>query len=146
MEKLIITEVNDLDKYNDRYKRLKNRESKLIVHREGMFHLTRAESWDQLTELFEILNISYEIKEESENWKEYSTKTKYQSKYFSRVDNIPCGAKKIKGLSNGSIVDCYFTNDNEVLTIYRPNPNCKEIYKPLDLVEHIKFAKSHAVI
>lgn len=146
MEKLYITEVKDLYKYNNRYKHLGNRESKIIVHREGMFHFTSADTWDQLTALFGILGISYKLERESENLKEYSTKTRYISKYFSAVAAIPCSAKKIKGHSNGSIVDCYFTNVNEVLTIYRPNPNCKEIYKPLDIVDHIKFTKSHAVI
>lgn len=41
------------------------------------------------------------------------------------------------------IVDCYFLNDGETIHIYRPNPNAKEVYKPLSLKDHINFVKNN---
>lgn len=52
-------------------------------------------------------------------------------------------AKSIKALSNGSIVDCYVTNDGGRVRIYRCNPNAKSFYRPLPLDEHIKFTEAH---
>ena len=52
-------------------------------------------------------------------------------------------AKRIKALSNGSIVDCLFTNDGERVKFYRCNPNAKKYYKPLSLKEHIKYQREH---
>ena len=54
-------------------------------------------------------------------------------------------AKKIKALSNGSIVDCLFINDGERVKFYRCNPNAKKFYKPLPLEKHIKFQQTKGV-
>lgn len=54
-------------------------------------------------------------------------------------------AKKIKALSNGSIVDCLFINDGERVKFYRCNPNAKDFYHPLSLKRHIKFQQSRGV-
>lgn len=60
---------------------------------------------------------------------------------FWKLDEIPKNAKKIKALSNGHIVDCYYTKINNTITLYRPNPNAKEIYKPLSIEDHIAYKK-----
>ena len=62
---------------------------------------------------------------------------------FWKLSDIPDDAKPFKALSNGSIVDCYFLNDGETIHIYRPNPNAKEVYKPLSLKDHINFVKNN---
>lgn len=54
-------------------------------------------------------------------------------------------AKKFKCLSNGSIVDGYFTNDGDTIKIYRCNPNAKDFYNPLPLEEHINYQRNHGV-
>lgn len=54
-------------------------------------------------------------------------------------------AKKIKALSNGSIVDCLFVNDGKRVKFYRCNPNAKDFYKPLSLEKHIKFQQTNGV-
>lgn len=61
--------------------------------------------------------------------------------------SLPRGAKKIKALSNGSLVDCYFTKDkqNKTIEIYRPNPNAKKVYRPLSVKKHIKYTRKHGV-
>lgn len=55
--------------------------------------------------------------------------------YFTAISQVPTDAIKYTDLCNGSLVDCYYTRDE----IYLPNPNCKDIYIPLDLKEHIAF-------
>lgn len=59
-------------------------------------------------------------------------------KYFWKMEELPDGARPIKALCNGSIVDCYFVNDGETIDIFRPNPNAKDIYHPLSVEEHIQ--------
>lgn len=56
---------------------------------------------------------------------------------FATVEQLPEGAKPIKALSNGSIVTCYFINDGKTIWIYRPNPNAHDVYKPMDLSDHL---------
>lgn len=53
--------------------------------------------------------------------------------------------KSFTGLSNGSLVTCYaaFDDDKNTVEIVRPNPNAKEVYKPLETKEHIKYKESH---
>ena len=44
----------------------------------------------------------------------------------------------------GTIVDAGMGEyDGEVIHFMRPNPNAKDIYKPLDIVEHIKHVKQY---
>lgn len=66
---------------------------------------------------------------------------------FWNKKSLPRGAKKIKALSNGSLVDCYFTKDkqNKTIEIYRPNPNAKKVYRPLSVKKHIKYTRKHGV-
>ena len=66
-----------------------------------------------------------------------------EDRYFwnlSQIENLDKCVKH-KGLSNGSVVDCYTYSDDNKVIIYRPNPNAKEVYKPLDIKEHIEFNK-----
>ena len=71
---------------------------------------------------------------------------KITESYFTKKAQLPRGAKPIKALSNGSIVTCYYFRDKYNLFFYRPNPNCKQIYKPLSLKQHIKHIKKHGTI
>ena len=59
--------------------------------------------------------------------------------YFWEMAQVPTKAKKIKALSNGSLVDCYYTINKRIVKIYRPNPNAKAVYQPLDIYEHISY-------
>ena len=62
-----------------------------------------------------------------------------QEKLFWKMEDIPENAVKYTDLSNGSLVDCYYTNESNVYTQYRPNPNAKEVYKPMGLKQHIEY-------
>lgn len=65
---------------------------------------------------------------------------------FTKKDQLPKGAKAIKALSNGSIVKCYYLRQNDELLFFRPNPNYKEIYKPLSLKKHIRHTLKYGVM
>ena len=62
-----------------------------------------------------------------------------QEKLFWKMEDIPENAVKYTDLSNGSLVDCYYTNENNIYTVYRPNPNAKEVYKPMGLKQHLEY-------
>ena len=76
-------------------------------------------------------------------WLDTHFKDKCQA-YGINSENLK-RAKKIKALSNGSIVDCLFINDGERVKFYRCNPNAKDFYKPLSLKQHIKFQQIKGV-
>lgn len=60
---------------------------------------------------------------------------------FWKLEDIPVGAIKFTGLSNGSYVDCYYIHTENGAKIFRPNPNAKEVYKPMSIEEHIEFSR-----
>ncbi|WP_145142216.1 hypothetical protein [Paenibacillus sp. Y412MC10] len=62
-----------------------------------------------------------------------------EERLFWSVSEIPADAVKYKGLSNGSIVDCYYLKTESGSIVFRPNSNAKEVYKPLTLEEHISY-------
>ena len=62
-----------------------------------------------------------------------------QEKLFWKMEDIPENAVKYTVLSNGSLVDCYYTNENNIYTVYRPNCNAKEVYKPMELKQHLEY-------
>ena len=55
---------------------------------------------------------------------------------FMSAKELPEGATPFLALSNGRIATCYFVNDGETITIYRPNPNSR-LYDPLELYADI---------
>ena len=59
--------------------------------------------------------------------------------HFWKIDEIPANAELYKDLSNGSLVDCYYTKENDIYTVYRPNPNAKNVYKPMEIEQHIHY-------
>lgn len=80
-------------------------------------------------------------------WKRFSVNRKVkEEKHFWKKEEVPNEAKPIRLLSNGSIVTGYILNDGEVLHIYRPNPNAKEVYNPLTIEERIKYEKENGVM
>ena len=50
--------------------------------------------------------------------------------------------KKVKGLSNGSIVDCYIGIAKNSVRIFRPNINAKEVAVTMTHEDQIRFKKS----
>ena len=62
-----------------------------------------------------------------------------REKSFGKMEDIPENAVEYTDLSNGSLVDCYYTNENNIYTVYRPNPNAKEVYRPMELKQHLEY-------
>lgn len=107
------------------------------------------ESIEQLEKLSNLLGFNYKLEEEQTNHPIYGTYRKYSMSHmiveesFRNISELPEGVNPIIALSNGSLVTCYFYNDGKVITMYRPNPNDKDIYKPLEINEHIKHVKEN---
>ena len=51
--------------------------------------------------------------------------------------------KKFRGLSNGSLVDCYIGIGEDVIDIYRPNPNAKEVYNKMEFQDELKYRRNN---
>lgn len=57
-------------------------------------------------------------------------------------NEIPANAVSYIGLCNGSYVTCYSViNENETI-LYKPNPNSKSVYKPLDYESTVQKLKT----
>ncbi len=64
---------------------------------------------------------------------------------FWESGQVPEKAKPVKALCNGSVVDCYFTNVDNIVTFYRPNPNAENVYVPLDFTQRVKHEKINGI-
>ena len=82
------------------------------------------------------LNISLKFQEtkvtDTNVIKIYTAEKKITKKSFWKKEEVE-GFKKVVGLSNGSKVDCYIHEIDDInVEIYRPNPNSKEVYNEYD--------------
>ena len=136
--------ITTLDKIDAQYHR-----SHVILHKDWQWHFADFDNMEQLQVLADTLGFEFELVEEKP-WTTGGTFCKYSMSHkidsrcdggFWKREDVPAEAKPIKALSNGSIVTCYFTNDGETIRIYRPNPNAKEVYKPLTTELHIAHVK-----
>jgi hypothetical protein len=133
------------------------RENKIIMHDGWEWYIGKIHNEKELKEVLnfleiELTDIVYEVK-----WK---TTGKIVFYNLSKNINSSCDGgfwsieqleemskgqklKKFKGLSNGSIVDCYIGIGENTIDIYRPNPNAKEVYKPMDHYEELNYRKNN---
>lgn len=125
--------------------------SHIIIYRNSSFgyHFAEMDTIEQLERFSKMLGFSYALEDVSHS-AEHGKSIEYRLSHsiddnnsFMKLSDIPNGAKPFKALSNGSIVDCYFLNDGKTIHIYRPNPNAKNVYKPLDTKDHIDFVKNN---
>ena len=136
--------ISTLDKIDGQYHR-----SRVIIHKDYQWHFADLDNMDQLQFLADALGFTFTLEEEKPwysggTYRKYSMNRKIDSRCdggFWKREDIPAEAKPIKALSNGSIVTCYFTNDGETIRIYRPNPNAKDVYKPLTTEQHITHCR-----
>ena len=174
-----INYISTIEKTDANYHR-----SHVILHN-GQWHFGDFETMDQLDLLAKTLGFSYELAGE-EPWlgkkdnmcRRYNMSHRLEEAHtggFWNLSDLPSDAKPIKALSNGSIVTCYFTNDGQTITIYRPNPNATEenknryctsdeyenavknriyypnslefdpVYKPLPIDQHITHVKIYGL-
>jgi hypothetical protein len=97
--------------------------------------------WDKNSNLAFGKGVSERTRKKAQLWLDNHFKDICQA-YSISQENLK-KATKFKCLSNGSIVDGYFTNDGERIRIYRCNPNARDFYKPLPTEEHIKFQRTY---
>lgn len=132
------------------------REEKIIIHDGWQWYMGHVEDEKQLNEMLEFFDM--ELTSIS-NKVEHETTGKIITYNLSKdIENYNCGfwnieqlkefsnnseLKKLKGLSNGSIVDCYAEIKEDKVVIYRPNPNAKEVYKEMSLNDEIEFRKNN---
>lgn len=125
---------------------------RVILHN-GLWHFFSCDTEDQLANMAKTLGFTYTLRDErntTENGlvREYDIDRAINDRnlgFWHRSD-VPEDAMPIMALSNGSTVTCYFTNDGETITMYRPNPNAREVYHPLPLHQHIAHALLYGTI
>lgn len=139
------------------YKEITNNQPYKVViinANDSMFNTASFYNMSQFKKFIKLFDIKLEFQEvlnagTDREIKFYKTNYIIQSDciYFWETPKQTKNMKKIKALSNGSIVDCYIKRDNrkKTITILRPNPNAKDIYKPLTLNEHIAFQTLHGI-
>lgn len=131
----------------------RRREDKIIMHDGWQWHIGKIHNEEELQEVLDFLEVELtDIEHETEH--EATGKIKYYN--LSKNINNPCGGgfwnneqlkemskgerlKKFKGLSNGSLVDCYIGIGEDLINIYRPNPNAKEVYKKMKLEDEMEY-------
>jgi hypothetical protein len=148
----------------------RNHRSKVILHN-GIWYFAEYSSLEQLRDFAEGVGFSWkfhhaeqmECKQVGQSWEECEP---YTIEYYTlshdfdvdafchdtqwgkcqgfwSLDELPSGVVPFIGLSNGSLVTCYAANDGEKISLYRPNPNAKEVYKPMTTAEHIAYVRKH---
>lgn len=132
--------ISYVERTDERYHR-----SHWIIH-DGQWIFAEFETQRQLDAFAETIGFSYRLDEERTwfNGGVYRGFTMDKAIHdwdfhFWKLEDLPEDAKPILALSNGHIVTCYFRTTEDAIEFYRPNPNAKEIYKPLSLSEHIAY-------
>lgn len=128
---------------------------RIVIHDGWQYRIGEVHDENQLKEVLEFLEVdlifSHEFNHElGGNIKYYNLSKNINDhtrgfRSVNELKEISKGKKlkQFKGLSNASIVDCYIGIGEDTIDIYRPNPNDKDVYKPLPIDEHIKFTKTH---
>ncbi len=126
--------------------------SHVIVHRPDGFYLAEFRTMEQLAEFAKMLGFTYTVRRQEESkmygrYTEYDIDRKFVDEYgggFWSANDLPAEVEPFQALSNGYIVTCYFVNDGETITIYRPNPHSR-LYDPMSLFERMGFVKRHGL-
>lgn len=112
-------------------------DSKVIIHRDIFWQFKGFSSMAELDKFAKLLGFEYELFDTFKNHHLGTVKKYAMSHYidddigrsFWKLSDIPVGAKKVNLMDNGDVVTCYFINDGQVIHIYRPNPNVKELHR-----------------
>lgn len=149
------------NKVNDKYHR-----AKYIIHGTDGYHVAEFNTKEALDLFLNTLGIEISFVEKKRAMFDEGAEIEYYSLslqivagavnheeygivngYFWHLSQLPEGVMPIPLLSNGSIVTGYFLNMSEFggehVYIYRPNPNAKEVYKPLPTKKHIEFVNKY---
>ena len=146
--------VTSLDhpEYSETYNRYDGYHHPVVLHRNWSFHLGRFPSMEKLQEFMDYAGLKLGNLVEEKHmgkagmYRQWDVPGELENRGFNTLADLPEGAKPFTGLSNGNLVTCYLINDGEKLSIYRPNPNCPDVYKPLSIVEHIEHCSSNGYV
>ena len=133
------------------------RRERIIIHDGWQWHIGCVHNEEQLQQVLNFLEIKLA---DVDHEVEYDTTGKITFYNLSKNINNPCNGgfwnmeqlqemskgqklKKFKGLSNGSLVDCYVGIGENVINIYRPNPNAKEVYQKMDFAEELEYRRNN---
>lgn len=129
--------------------------SKIIVHKGWQWYLAEFPTETAFHRWLDYCGLEIKLEETTVNpnfpkcgiWKRFSVNRKVKEEfYFWKKEEVPDNAKLITLLSNGSLVTGFILNDGEVLHIYRPNPNAKEVYNPMPSEERIEYVKENGLM
>lgn len=138
MEEIYLTETSEI---NERHR------SRYIVRFVSQnYYLAEFDTREQLSAWCKLMGVSMmELPKNTamfpDTVKVYELSKSVQQFSFGDLSQIPQGAIKHKGMSNGSIVDCYLYVTPIAFGIFRPNPNFKNVYVPLPLEEHMQYIR-----
>ncbi len=90
--------------------------------------------------LLKTLGLTYKKISTQNGVTRYAVDQKVIERYFWKQDQIPSTATNFYHAVNGHMVKCYMTHTDKEVVLYFPNPNAKEVYKPLSTARHIKLA------
>ena len=100
---------------------------KVIIYKAPLTRFAKFNGVDQFERFQKRFGFTYSIIESKPNGDKFFVINERFIDDFAgliwKLDQLPEGAKPFKALSNGEVVTCYFTKDEDTIRIYRPNPN-----------------------
>lgn len=131
--------------YCELYDEKENKKKYFIKNIFNFWHFASFDNLKQVEKFFKKFNIKKTKKiTDTPDFKSWNINKSFKNAIsFWCLKQVPNNATPIKALSNGSIVDCYYTIRNNVVVFYRPNPNAKAVYKPLTIAKHLYYYKNH---
>lgn len=132
------------------------RDERIVIHGGFLWKIGTFHNEEQLKQALTLMEIDL-VETGEQNYNPYSGKIKFyqlskhlrnSSYYFWTIEQLNevsngLRLKKVKGLSNGSIVDCYVGIGDSEVVIFRPNPNAKEVMNKMEHLDEIKFKKEN---
>lgn len=128
------------------------REKQIILHDGWEWHMGNIQNKEQLNGFLnffniELTNVIHEVEHDTTGkiiFYNLSKNIKNDNRYFWSMEQLKefsngAELKKVKGLSNGSVVDCYAEIREDEVIIYRPNPNAKEVYKEMNHQDELNY-------
>lgn len=100
-------------------------------------------SFESFKKYADYLGVTYTEVYEREDYARYHLSHDFDEKYFWNLEELPEGVKPIYAMCNGSMVQCYFRTMENDVEFYRPNPNAKNVYIPLNYEEEKRIKKEN---
>lgn len=106
---------------------MRERHSKVVIMQDFMYIFKEFYTIKAFKEWAGYVGLTYRKDDSGQ----YYANQFLKSAYFWKLEELPEGCKPVEDWCNGSKVRCFSHNDGKTLTIYRPNPNAKDVYIPM---------------